>query len=116
MHSTITDGSTWSTTYADSNTETHSLEDTGLLLNLEQPIPRKIAKRRTYFERKRGKVACKDGREVGQSSSSNDNLKYINVRPHLFDLLCKELVIQVDSFEPENFTIIHAILKVTTPF
>ena len=34
------------------------------------------------------------------------------MRPHLFDLLRKELLIQIDSFEPENYAIIHAILKV----
>jgi hypothetical protein len=28
----------------------------------------------------------------------NDDVKYINFRPHIFDLLCKKLVILVDGF------------------
>jgi hypothetical protein len=35
----------------------------------------------------------------------------VNLKPHLFDLLCKELVIQVDAFDPSSFIIIHSILK-----
>lgn len=35
----------------------------------------------------------------------------MNLKPHLFDLLCKELVIQVDAFDPSSFIIIHSILK-----
>jgi TAF6 C-terminal HEAT repeat domain len=42
----------------------------------------------------------------------NDDLKYINLKPHLFDLLCKKLVMMVDDFNEKNFGIIHGIFKV----
>lgn len=44
---------------------------------------------------------------------SNDNLKYINIKPHIFDSLCKSLVLLVDDFSPENFATIYAIMKVS---
>lgn len=49
---------------------------------------------------------------LARIAENNDDLKYTNLKPHLFELLCKELVIQVDRFDPDSFAIIHAILKV----
>ena len=34
------------------------------------------------------------------------------MKPHVFDVLCKALVLHVDVFEPDNYAIIYAILKV----
>ena len=43
---------------------------------------------------------------------SNNDLKYVNLKPHLFDMLCKKLVTLMDSFEVENYPIISAIFLV----
>ena len=42
----------------------------------------------------------------------NDDLKYINLKPHIFDLLCKKLVILVDGFQESNYSIVHGIFTV----
>lgn len=43
----------------------------------------------------------------------NDDLKYVNLKPHLFDLLCKKLVMMVDGFKAQHYGIIHGIFKVS---
>jgi len=43
---------------------------------------------------------------------SNNDMKYINLKPHLFDLLCKKLVTLIDAFQEENYSIISAIFLV----
>ena len=55
-------------------------------------------------------------RLLARVATCNDTLKYINLKPHLFDLLCKELVVKVDQFEPDQFAVIHSILKVDSPY
>ena len=43
----------------------------------------------------------------------NDDVKYINFRPHIFDLLCKKLVILVDGFQESSYGIVHGIFTVS---
>lgn len=43
---------------------------------------------------------------------SNNDLKYVNLKPHLFDMLCKKLVTLMDSFENEYYPIISSIFLV----
>lgn len=65
-----------------------------------------------HSERKCSQAPSQNSCEVVVVLASNDDLKYSNLKPHLFELLCKQLLIQVDKFEADNFIIIHAILKV----
>ena len=30
---------------------------------------------------------------------SNNDMKYVNLKPHIFEILCKKLVMLVDSFQ-----------------
>jgi hypothetical protein len=43
----------------------------------------------------------------------NDDLKYVNLKPHIFDLLCKKLVILVDGFQESSYGILHGIFSVS---
>lgn len=43
---------------------------------------------------------------------TNDDLKYTNLKPHIFDLLCKKLITLIDNFRERNYPIIFGILKV----
>ena len=42
---------------------------------------------------------------------SNDDSRYPNLKPHLFNLLSKKLMTQIDSFKPSSYPIVHAIQK-----
>ena len=41
----------------------------------------------------------------------SDDMKYINLKPHSFDLMCKKLVTLIDNFQERNYPIVFGIFK-----